>query len=201
MTLRRYSPDGLRAEFDVRDSLIPRDALFNKNKYKRHLEMYPAHRFASGYQQHVASCTILWEDVDTQSDQDFFLEVGGIRHRIQLAEVGPPGRTRGLEYRPGGPPGPFEDKDYEAGGRLGPVWIRQVIEKKAAKNYSTSNQLHLLLYVNFAGWDLSHKAIQDEAGPLVQSFASVWLVTGNMVCGLHKASDLGTLLGWGQISG
>lgn len=165
MALRRYSPDGLRAEFDVRDGPIPRDALFNKNEHKRHLEMYPAHRFASGYHQHVAPCTVLWEDVDAQSDQDFYLEVAGVQYRIQLAEVGPPGRHRGLEYRPGGQAGPFEDKDYEAGGRLGPVWIRQGIEKKASKNYSTSKQLHLLLYVNFAGWDLQYKAIQDEARP------------------------------------
>jgi hypothetical protein len=67
---------------------------------------------------------------------------------------------------------------------------------KAAKRYSESHKLNLLVYVNFPAYEQQYEAIRTECEEAAASFGSVWLLNGNAICCIKGSDVFPPTKGW-----
>lgn len=132
--------------------------------------------------------------IDTQTDVDFELKIGGVCHPFHITEVMEPGRRRGDEYRNGAPA--LRHDDLVGGTRNGAAWVCAAIEKKVEKKYAEQANLNRLLYLNFAGRSQQYEILGDTSRDIASQFASVWLLNGNTMCCIRPSSRIQAFEGW-----
>lgn len=190
----QYKPEALLAKYrKIREQITERD-FFGSPRHQKTMEMWCAAHFARAYEQYIASCSVMVNDIDTQTDVDFELEIGGVSHPFQITEVMEPRRRRGDEYRNGAPA--LRRDDLEEGTRNGAAWVRAAIEKKAEKKYAAQASLNLLLYLNFAGRSQQYEVLRAGSHDMASQFASVWLLNGNTMCCIRPNSRIQAFEGW-----
>lgn len=157
--------------------------------------MWCAGHFGLGVQSFLPDCAILIGDTDQQTDVDFLLEAGGQLHKFQITEVQTPSRRRGDEYKHGRK----SDEEGTKGTEYGAQWICSAIEKKA-KQYGKSDDLNLLVYVNFPARGMQFDEVRSTASAFSARFSSVWLLSGNALCCIHSSGQLPETNGWLRIN-
>lgn len=179
---------------------VPQDELFNSSLHTKSREKWCAGMMGLGYEKCIGPCRVAVNDSDQRQDADLFLDVGGSEFPFQLAEVMEPGRRRGAEYKALAA-GDRKGFAYEPDrGRLeGPRWIAAGIEQKKQKHYAGAAELNLLVYANFAAYQLQHAEVVTAARPYLDAFASVWVVTNLWLGSLSVSNALGRIDGWGVI--
>jgi hypothetical protein len=82
-------------------------------------------------------------------------------------------------------------------GRLeAPAWIRQAIDLKREKHYSSAEDLNLLVYANFSAGQLQCDEIANACEAAVDSFASIWVLSSTHLYSLSAGSGLPKTRGW-----
>ena len=195
VTLRRYTPDDLLAKYRaIRDAASVED-FFRKPEHQKTQELWCAAHFGRAYAHHFEpACMLDVDDVDRQTDVDFELVLPKGVHPFQVTEVQAPGRRRGDEYSSGTAVNPTPH-EHSKGSMLGPVWILEALERKVTR-YGKVSRLNLLVYANFPAWNLQYDDICRAVQGVAEKFASVWLMSGNAVCCLHKNPSLAFVNGW-----
>jgi len=194
MSKRRYKPSELFEKYrEIRAATSDED-FFGRPEHKRTQELWCAAHFANAYDQYLARCMVLIDESTTNTDADFDLETSGAVFPFQLAEVQEPGRRRGDEYKQPERLRPVHD--LSRGAVLGPQWVRDGIQKKAAKHYVDAQSLNLLIYLNFPAWQQQYHDIQNACAKAAESFGSVWLLNGNTMCVIKPNSELPAFEGW-----
>jgi hypothetical protein len=189
------SPSELTDRYEQARLTITAQELFRKPGMSRLRELWIAARFGTAFERHIAPCAIAIEEVDAQDDVDFELHVGGRVHQFQVAEVMTPGRRRSDEYKRL-VPGTMKLESWDQGTCFGIDWIRDAIQKKIDKHYSTQRDLHLLLYVNFPAQTFQYEQVRDRCIDLASQFAGVWLITGEHLACIHLAEGNDPAQGW-----
>lgn len=195
--VNRFTPEGLLKHYEQQREGIDLRDFFSRPQHKKLQEIWCAAQFGRGLQSAGVDCAVWVSDADEQTEADFGIEAYGIRHDFQLTEVLSPGRRRGDEYR-GKSEGPWADSDWEQGTLHGGDWIRNAITHKA-RRYGDVSDLHLLIYVNFPAWDQTYERLQAVTATESRVFASVWLMTGHMLCCVRPSLTLPLAAGWHPI--
>jgi hypothetical protein len=191
----RYEPEALLAKYRaIRQNISARE-FFRSPKHQKTMEMWCAAHFARAYARYVHPCAVVIDDVDSQTDVDFELELNSTCHPFQVTEVMELGRRRGDEYRHGDPAGARAD-DIESGIAHGADWVRAALENKLARGYAGVGNLNLLAYLNFAGRNQEYVHLREVCGDVARRFASVWLLNGNTVCCIHPNANIPSWEGW-----
>jgi hypothetical protein len=191
----KYEPEALLAKYRAIRGRISVQEFFRSPKHQKTMEIWCAAHFARAYARYVQPCAVLIDDIDTQTDVDFDLELGGLVHPFQVTEVMEPGRRRGDEYRNGDPVRARSD-DIESGTKLGPTWVRAALENKLAKGYAGMDKLNLLAYLNFAGRNQQYADLRSVCAEAAKQFASVWLLNGNTLCCIRANEQIPSWEGW-----
>jgi len=195
MAAKTFHPDDLFARYCELRNSVSDEEFFCKPGMTRVREMWCAAHFARAFNRYIATCLVVIDEVDAQDDVDFGLSIDGALYPFQVAEVMEPGRRRSAEYK-NFTPGPPRQEDWGRGAELGAEWIRQPIDKKLDKRYSRTPQLNLLLYLNFAAYDLQYVNIRDHSLAAASKFASTWLLNGNTLACLSSHLQLRSFEGW-----
>lgn len=196
--METYVPDDLLAKYHGIRKQMSLKKFYCSPRMSRIREMWCAANFARAYERHICQCLVRIDEKDSQDDVDFELSVDNQDHLFQVAEVMPPDRRRGDEYKRLAH-SPTCLKDWDRGTELGAEWIRAIIQRKLDKKYSREGELNLLLYLNFVEYDLQHVNIRGYCEQVLLHFRSVWLLTGNAICCIKPAPNLRSLEGWFQI--
>ena len=194
MAKRRYKPDELFEKYRRIRVATADEEFFGRPEHKRTQELWCAAHFAKAYNQYLAPCMVLIDESTTNSDTDFDLEIAGKVFPFQVSEVQEPGRRRGDEYKQ--PEHLRPTHDLSRGSALGPQWVRDGIQRKAAKRYADAQSLNLLIYLNFSAWEQQYHDIRNACAEAVDSFGSVWLLNGNTMCVIKPSPDLSSFEGW-----
>jgi len=195
-----FAPELLLENAEKEMAPIPNEQLFNDPQYQKLKERWCAGIFGVGYSKVVASCVVGVNDAPFREDIDIFLKSQNREWGFQLAEVQEPGRRRGLEYKEFA-----KDKirsipyEPERGRLEGPAWLAESVRRKKEKNYSGSNDMHLLLYANFQARELEHSELAKHLQPFSNYFASLWIITSTHVCSIFSPRELGELNGWSVV--
>jgi hypothetical protein len=184
--------------FDIVESEkepIPSDELFNKPQHKPLLDRWRAASFGVGYQKYIAGCKVAMSAPGAR--EDFFLLANGREFPFQTVSVQEEGRRLGDEYRR--PPGltPWRP----ALGTEGLRWLETGIRKKADKRYARSNDLNILVYMNFNS-SLEWDAVTVALTPFRETFASLWLMAYHLIGTVFSTPDLGSVekcMGWRKL--
>ncbi len=195
MTTRRYLPEELLAKYRAVRNAVSAEAFFSSPTHKKTQELWCAAHFSRAYSQNIEQCAVWVADRDIQTDVDFELQVGGVRHPFQITEVQTPGRRRGEEYKGTGSDS-WKDEDWSEGTEHGARWIHDAIEKKLTRYGGNVGGLNLLVYINFPAWEQQYETIRQGSSVSASKFASVWLLNGNALCCISPSSALGFLAGW-----
>jgi len=194
MPKRRYNPDQLFEKYrEIRAAASDED-FFSRPEHKRTQELWCAAHFANAYDQYLAPCMVVIDESTTNTDTDFNLETAGKVFPFQLSEVQEPGRRRSDEYKQ--PEHLRPTHDLSRGSALGTQWVRDGIQRKAAKHYANAQTLNLLIYLNFPAWEQQYHDIRNTCAETAKSFASVWLLNGNTMCVIKTNPELRAFDGW-----
>lgn len=196
--MSRYEPKDLAAVVEAAANSVGTRAFITANSNKRLREMWCAAKFGMGYAKNVAHCLIDISEVDEGREFDFYLCVGNERLPFQVAEVLDKDRRRGDDYRRLTSDEindlhnhlPWQDHWY-AGRR-----ICDELKAKALRYGSVSKSLHMLLYLNVKASSLSWASLANAAEVDSNAFASVWLITQDLICCIHSGSRWSGLVGW-----
>jgi hypothetical protein len=201
MKLTYSKPTQMHKEAQHQMLKVPPVKLFTDPAHQKLREKWCAAMFGMGYEKFVEPCEVALNDTPLQLDADFFLKVREQEYPFQLAEVQEDGRRRGDEYK-GFANGSLRSVPYDPErGRLeGPDWIAAAIQRKAGKNYSNSQNLHLTIYANFSASGLQYQEVVRRATPYTKAFASIWLITSLHIATLIPGQTLGSIDGLGEIS-
>lgn len=195
MNVYRYRPDELLEKYQAIRVRATDQEFFRAPKHKKTQEMWCAAHFARGYEKHFAPCFVYIAESDEQTEADFDLEIAGVRYPFQITELMEPGRRRGDEYR-AGPSGKTTLEDWTEGTEKGAAWVREAIERKVQKHYSSAFQLNLLVYLNFRAYEQQFNMIKAECEAAAQHFAAVWLLNGNAICCIRTSPRFRVTRGW-----
>lgn len=169
---------------------IPSKELFNSPRHQYLLDRWSAGSFAVAYALHVQQCRVAMEPLEAPSDVDFHLRAAEHTFPFQTVEVQKPGRRRGLEYRQPPTLAPYRPA---AEGAEGPRWLGDGLQKKLDKHYSTAKQLNLLVYADFTTEQLEWANVAHELDQFSSQFASLWVITYNVVGSVFSTSELGSV--------
>jgi hypothetical protein len=175
--------------------------LFNDPAHQKLREQWCAAMFGMGYSKHVAPCKVAVNGSRYRVDADVLVQVGARNWEFQVAEVQPPGRRRGHEYKQllGGT-GRFARLIGEPTPDDAPQWLSEGAERKKAKRYSGSRKLNLLLYANFPASTLAYGSVAAALLPYAEDFGSIWVLTSLHLCSVcSRQPDLGEIKMWAQI--
>lgn len=195
---KEYSPLDLLEQYQKINSEITLNDFFNKPLHTKTQEIWCAAHFGIGYTKHIGPCSILIDDNDVQRYYDFELSITDQTHPFQIVECMGPCRRRGDEYRQ--ETSEVELDDWETGTKEGSDWIKNSIEKKITKYYGDTDDLNLLVYVNFAAFDQDYETISKHCAQPASKFNSVWLLVGNAICCIKSSEAFGSLKGWGHLN-
>lgn len=195
---KEYYPLELLEQYRQIHDKISLNDFFNKPLHTKTQEIWCAAHFGIGYTKHIGPCSILIDDDDAQLYYDFELNVAQTIHPFQIVECMEPCRRRGDEYRQERSEVEFDD--WETGTEEGSNWIKNTIEKKITKYYGDTDNLNLLVYVNFAAYEQDYATISKYCAQPASKFNSVWLLVGNAICCIKSSAALGSLKGWGYLN-
>lgn len=184
------TPEEAFAQFEAARMGLTTAEFFTRPPASRLQELWCAAHFARGFQEHIESCQIRFEE---EQDFDFELQVRGELHPFQITEVQAPGRRRGDEYRAIDSGVACSSREVlESGTEHGHEWIRERIQKKLDR-YADVSGLNLLVYANFRALELSWEVLADSCSDSSSKFESVWVVTGNGLCTLKTHPVLASI--------
>lgn len=191
--------DPSQALVDIEKNMdgIPNPELFNNSKHQKLTEAWCAYMFGIGYKKYVGDCAVGVNETNSNTEADFYLKSKNAIWPFQLTEVQHAGRKRGKEYKES----PRSSAMYRPSkaNKNAVRWVHSGTEKKAAKNYAGSEDLNLIVYVNFETAKFDYRSISDSAKEFIGKFKSVWLLTNTHFCSLFSDSTLGQVPGWGEV--
>jgi len=196
-----FTPAKLWRDVERRSNGVDEEEFVNGRAFKRTREAWCAARFALGYERLFGACTVDIEEVDEQMDYDFHLCLSNGEHLpFQIIEALDEHRRRHDEYRlftreqrlaveaaRGGSP------DY------GAERVRVAIQSKIDRHIANSHQLHLLIYLNVNAGSVAWATLAGPAEDEARHFASVWIVTEQMICCIYSGSRWTGLVDWKMI--
>jgi hypothetical protein len=189
------TPRDLKAQLEQAAATLAPGHFIRKPENQHLKDIWSAAHFGLGYQRHVRPCA-LWVNPEQNSDTDFVLktENGEFSFQTTLSDV--PERRMSDDHRPG-PDGRFPGRPYhpDRGTHEGPGWIADAVRKKLDVKYSAARDLNLLVYANFPTNGLDHESVRDAATEFAGQFASIWVITNNLVCSLMSFPALGEIPG------
>lgn len=170
-------------------------------EYGRLREAWIASRFATGYGNNLTACKIDIADRDEQKDFDFHLVLDDARLPFQIVEVLDKARRRGDEYRN---LTEVERKAIES-ERLRLNSASYAVDRtscelqRKADKYSDPSGLHVLVYLNVCAHSVPWAALANGVEAAAKNFASVWVVTGEIMCCIKPRSLQVAWVGWKAI--
>lgn len=194
MANRRYKPKELFEKYRKIRSVLSDEQFFNRPEHQLTQEIWCAAHFANAYDQYLSPCNVVIDESTTNTDTDFDLETTNKVFPFQVSEVQEPGRRRGSEYKQ--PSHLRPEHDLSKGSAFGPQWVREGVQKKAAKHYANARNLNLLIYLNFPAWEQQYHDLRNACAEPAKTFASVWLLNGNTMCVIHPNPSLSVFEGW-----
>lgn len=175
------------------------EAFVTKRGCNRLREMWCASLFGEGFERNVAPCKIEIAETDEQRDFDFLLHALADVHPFQVSEVLDDGRKRNQEYRNNF--SGLATNDGVVVSKYAHHRLASAIQRKIDKNYSNSQELHLLLYANFIGNEASWAMMVSKLSERCSNFASVWVITGSEICCISSGIKLYGFSQWKKING
>jgi hypothetical protein len=181
-----YTPDELEARIEQIGADVGGRAFVIERDHKRHREMWCAARFGKGFAKRFGPCGIEIDDADEQLQHDFRLHARGEVLPFQIAEVMPENFPRAAVYRnlTESEIRAYHSREAYIGREAAAARVADVLRSKVDR-YGVSRDLRVLLYLNLnaaaAPWPLLSATTESEA----LSFASIWVITGDMFCCLH----------------
>ena len=174
---------------------LPPSRLFTDN-FRILREQWCASFFGIGYEKYLRPCKFAVDERLESRGIDFVMEVEGKKYPFQTTEVLERGRKRGEEVREI-EKGNIVLRSYmpARGGQEGPDWIVADIAKKAEKHYAGSEDLNLLVYVDFEAHGLNFNVIKEKAKMYCDSFSSICLITDEHIASLIPNATLGEIKG------
>jgi hypothetical protein len=195
----RYLPAELQRIVEQQADHVGTAVFVALGEHKRLREMWCAARFARGYERSFGTCHIDVDLVDEQREYDFHLVLpGGAPLPFQVFEVLDAGRRRAEEYSSDGAKrsDAQSDKLLVRGASYPERRLRDELEKKVAKHYADSQELHLLAYLNLNAGSLPWASMAAAAEFAAPSFASIWIVTDGLMACLHGGDRWAGKIGW-----
>lgn len=196
-----YQPQELHRIVEQRADAIGIPAFVTHGRHKRLREMWCAAAFARGYERNYGECQVDVDEVDEQLDYDFQLILPcSSPLPFQLFEVLDEGRRRSDEYKDvidrveTEPP-----RQKVRGSSYATRRLRAELEKKIAKHYANAQELHLLVYLNLNAGTLPWVSMASEIEFATPSFASIWVVTHDLIACLHGGNRWAGKIGWKSI--
>lgn len=199
--MTRYAARSLAEYVEERAVALGTPAFVTGSSSQRLREMWCAAKFGLGYERNVAPCEIDIEELNEQREYDFHLCTDGERLPFQVAEVLDEGRRRGDEYRDRTSDEVNQlhnQRSWKDRGYAG----RRVIEELHSKHKtyrSGARTIHMLLYINIKAASVPWASIANAAESESKNFASVWLVTQELICCIHGGDRWVGQVGWMMI--
>lgn len=195
-----YEPQALGQLVEERAAALSHAELFLRPQHGRLREMWCASRFGLGFGDWVTPCQIEIEENDEQQQHDFHVLTKAARYPFQLVEAMDEGRKRGDEYKNN------SKAELEQIFRERPLQNAEYAGKRAAeelqkklKKYGPSPDLHILVYLNLNAAAVNWAILRNSAEALSKNFASVWAITGDMICCIWGGNHWAGLVTWRRI--
>jgi len=199
--MARYEPNALQEHVEAQIQRIGANAFIVRREHNRLREMWCAARFGIGYGNNITACQIEVDDRDEQMDYDFHLCCDSGRLPFQVTEAMDYARPRDDEYRNQNEEqlNKLQHQAYIGDSTYAAIRIREELQKKINKHYANPERLHMLIYLNANASAAAWPTLLELAGEEAKTFASVWVVTGDLFCCIYGGATWRGQVGWKRI--